>query len=335
MVLATPHSAATPYAALSPQTVLEAVEQHGLLCSGHLLALNSYENRVYEVKLEKPAPWGSERLVVKFYRPHRWNRNQILEEHTFAAQLAEAEVDVVPPLAINGKTLFEHAGYLYCLYPHRPGRPIELRGDEDFRQMGRLVARIHAVGAQQDFVHRMALTPKSYGWDNLVFLRKSGFIPADLIAAYDATVNQLLGHIDGIWGNRRFDLRIHGDCHLGNILRHTDVFFVDLDDSLSGPAVQDLWMFTSGESHTTAHQMGLLLEGYTQIRSFDYSELQLAESLRALRMIHYTAWLARRWEDPTFPQSFPFFTTADYWQKHLLALKEQLPLLHQPLLVQV
>ena len=318
----------TPYEKLSPELVLDAVESLGFSCTGGLFALNSYENRVYDVAVEE-----GPNVVVKFYRPFRWSEEQILEEHAFAFALEGAEVPVVPPLKFEGKSLFEHEGYQFSVYPKRGGRSIELKSDEDFRHMGRLIARIHNIGSWDTYQKRPSLTVKSMGWDNLVYLRESNLVPADMMAAYDAAVTQLLTRLDEIWDERQFNLRIHGDCHLGNILEDKEIFFVDLDDSVAGPAIQDLWLFANGDTPERTRQMGLLVEGYQQIREFDFSELQLVEVLRALRMIHYTAWIARRWHDPTFPKAFPFFETQDYWQKHLQELKEQLAAINEPVLV--
>lgn len=319
-----------PYDNLSPELILNAVESLGFKCTGAFLALNSYENRVYDIGIQ-----DEENVVVKFYRPNRWSMDQLREEHNFALQLDEAEIPVVSPLVFDGETIFEYEGYQFSIYPKRVGRPIELSTDEDYRHMGRLIARIHSIGSWDTFEYRPSLTVKSMGWDNLVYLRQSGHIPADLLVSYDITVTNILTQIDAIWGDRTFDLRIHGDVHLGNILSDGDVFLVDLDDAVSGPAIQDLWLFVNGDLSEVAIQFGLLIEGYSQIRDFDYSELQLVESLRALRMIHYTAWISRRWEDKAFPKNFPFFDTVDYWQRHLLDLKEQLSKLHEPIFAQV
>lgn len=318
----------TPYQNLSPQTVLESVEALGFMPSGQIFALNSYENRVYDITMDD----GSH-VIAKFYRPGRWTKAQIAEEHAFAFELKALEIDLVAPMLFDGESVFQISDYHYALYPKRGGRPVELREDEDFRQVGRLMARIHNVGEVAPFEQRITLTPQSYGWENLVYLRESGMIPADLLAAYDITATQLLTHIDQLWTPAPQTLRLHGDAHLGNILNDGDFFLVDLDDCLSGPAVQDLWMYISGEKSEASRQWGLLLAGYEQLRPFDYAQLALVEGLRSLRMIHYSAWLAKRWQDPTFPKNFPFFQTADYWQRHLLNLKEQLAALQEPTLV--
>src|SRR5690606_33342611 len=212
----------------------------------------------------------------------------------------------------------------------------EVREDEDLRQIGRLIARIHNVGSHATFEHGMALTPKTYGWDNVAYLAESEYLPPHLKEAYTATTHALLTRIDALWQGRSFPLRLHGDCHLGNILVGQEgPFFVDLDDCLSGPAVQDLWMLASGDKVEMSQQFSLLLEGYTQIREFDYSELQLVEALRSLRMIHYAAWLAKRWTDPTFPKNFPFFEGHGFWEQHILNLKEQIAALDEPLMVSI
>lgn len=321
----------TPYEGLSPEAILRAVEGvTGQRGTGGLFALNSFENRVYDVAID-----NGPNLIAKFYRPYRWSAATILEEHAFTAELSAAEIPVVGPLAFAGKTLFEAEGYLFALFPKRGGRPLDLRTEDDFLHMGRLVARVHTVGSRGRFQHRANLNVKTFGWDNLVYLRQSGMVPPHLMTAYDATVSQLLTRLDALWTGRSFTLRLHGDVHLGNVLVDREAFLVDLDDCLSGPAVQDLWMLASGDGPELSRQMGLLVQGYTQLRDFDYTELSLVEGLRTLRMINYTAWLARRWNDPTFPRNFPFFAGQDYWQRHILALKEQMAALDEPLLVKV
>lgn len=321
----------TPYDRLSPSLVMDAIESVQGRCTGRLFALNSYENRVYDVEME-----AGENVVAKFYRPHRWTDEAIIEEHRFAWQLAEMEVPMVAPLVLHGKTLFTHDDYRFALYPKRGGRAFEVRSDEDFRQIGRLIARMHNVGSHSKFEHRISLTPQTYGWDNAAHLAESEHMPHHLKEAYNGTIAALRTRIDEIWNNRTFTLRLHGDCHLGNILVAADgPFFVDLDDCLSGPAVQDLWMLASGDRLEMSRQFGLLIEGYTQIRDFDFSELQLVEPLRSLRMIHYAAWLAKRWADPTFPKNFPFFQGHGFWEQHILNLKEQIAALDEPLMVSI
>lgn len=321
-----------PYDSLSPAVVMDAIESVGYRCTGLVNPLNSYENRVYEVGVENALP-----VIAKFYRPNRWSFAQIREEHIFANQLEEAEVPVVAAIKIDGESLFEYEGYTFCLYEKRGGRSIELIEDEDFRTMGRLIGRIHSIGSLGGYEHRETISPKLYGWDNLEYLRTSKLVPADILPAYDSVVVQLLNQIDTLWKNYEGieHVRLHGDCHLGNILKDTEIFFVDLDDSLMGPAVQDLWLFATGGRSNMLRQFGLLIDGYTQVRGFDYRQLQLVEAMRSLRMIHYTAWIAKRWEDPTFKHNFAFLDTYEYWNSHLQSLREQMAELHEPMLIQV
>ncbi len=314
-----PQPAVHPYEALTPDLILDAVETLGLRCDGRLLALNSFENRVYQVGIEDAAP-----VVVKFYRPQRWTRAQIEEEHAFALELAEAEIPVVAPVSHTGRTLHEHAGFRFALYPKQRGRAPDLETEDTLTWMGRFLGRIHAVGAVRPFEHRRALDVEVLGAQPSAFVLERGFIPAELVEAYRTLAAQLLERI-----GHRFDhaftlLRLHGDCHPGNVLWDDDgPHFVDLDDSCMGPAVQDLWMLLSGEREERNRQVGWILNGYFEFHDFDPRELQLIEPLRTLRMIHYAGWLARRWDDPAFPAAFPWFNTQRYWQDHILALREQ------------
>ncbi len=295
---------------------------------GRLLALNSYENRVYQVNLE-----GAEPVVAKFYRPGRWTGPTILEEHAFALELAAADVPIVAPMERDGQTLFERAGFSYCVYPRRGGRWPELATSDERSWMGRFLARIHQVGARQRFRHRETLSWQRLGQDSVRFLVEHDWLPAHLETAYDSLTSDLLRLIE-----QRFSqvtpyrsLRIHGDCHPGNVLWTDDgPHFVDLDDCCTGPAVQDLWMLLSGETQEVSRQLGDLLDGYGQFMDFDARELLLIEPLRTLRMIHYSAWLARRWDDPAFPRAFPWFEEARFWERHILDLREQLAAIEQP-----
>ena len=316
---------ATDYARLTPDVLLDAVETCGYLTDGRLLALNSYENRVYQVGIEDAQP-----LVGKFYRPSRWSNEAILEEHEFAIELAAHEIPVVAPLAINGTTLHTAQGYRFALYPRQGGHWPELNSREERVWMGRFIARLHAVGATQPFRHRPVLDIDSFGVCASRFLQDSKFIPAHLETAYETLIEDLLDQVAILFntaGNVR-QIRLHGDCHPGNILWTTDgPHFVDLDDCRTGPAIQDLWMLLSGERHEMQAQLIDIMEGYLQFHGFDHRELLLIEALRTLRMIHYAAWLARRWEDPAFPAAFPWFNTDRYWEEHVLALREQAALL--------
>jgi len=323
-------SAPVDYAGLTPDTLLDAVEQCGWRTSGRFLALNSYENRVYQIGLDEGPP-----IIAKFYRPGRWSSESILEEHALALELAEQEIPVVAPLLYNDTTLQVWHGYRYALYPRQGGRWPELHLRDDRLWMGRMIGRMHAVGATHPFRHRPALDIDSFGYQSCRFLLEQGFIPPHLEAAYRSLTDDLLRQI----GVRFTDagtvrrIRLHGDCHPGNILwTEQGPHFVDLDDCRTGPAIQDLWMLVSGEREEMQRQLGDLLEGYQRFHDFNYHELQLIEPLRTLRMLHYAAWLARRREDPAFIQAFPWFNTTRYWEDHVLALREQAALLDEPAL---
>jgi Ser/Thr protein kinase RdoA (MazF antagonist) len=317
-----------PYENLSPDLVLEALETVGCRCDGRILALNSYENRVYQMGLEDGGF-----VVTKFYRPGRWSDDAILEEHRFAVELAEQEIPVVAPLALDGATLHEHADYRFAVFRRQGGRWPELGSKDDRLWMGRFVGRIHAVGVVNTFAHRLSLSPERMGDDSADYLLASDWIPSHLVESYESIVEQLLEMVADCFeraGEYR-ELRIHGDCHRGNVLWTGDgPHFVDLDDCISGPAVQDLWLFLSGERDERAGQLQDLLEGYGQFFEFDYRQLHLIEALRTLRMIYYAAWIARRWTDPAFPRAFPWFADNKYWEEHVLALKEQAGVMNEP-----
>ena len=317
-----------PYEGLGPDQVLDCIEATGRYCTGGLLALNSYENRVYQIALE-----DRQFVVAKFYRPGRWSDAAILEEHAFALELAEAEVPVVAPLVdADGKTLYEVNGYRFALFPRRGGRSPELDNEENLRWLGRFLGRLHMVGARDRFQHRekMGIHRAQQASE---FILQSDFLPNYLRASYPSVVEDLLAHVERCFDSV-FDvrfIRLHGDCHTGNIL-WTDAgpHFVDLDDTLMGPAVQDLWMLLSGSRDEQSRQMQVILEGYEQFREFDPQEMLLIEALRSIRMIHYAGWLARRWSDPAFPQAFPWFDSPRYWEEHVQELKEQLALIAEP-----
>lgn len=319
------------YAGLTPDVILGAVEQCHYLTDGRLLALNSYENRVYQVGIEDSTP-----LIAKFYRPGRWSDAAIREEHRFAQELADEEIPVIAPLPVDGETLLESQGFRFALYPRQGGHWPELGSRADREWIGRLLARLHAVGATRPFEHRPRLDVESFGHDSCRFLLEHGFLPGHIELAYRTLTADLLQQIETIERDtgRVALIRLHGDCHPGNILwTHRGPHFVDLDDCRTGPAIQDLWMLLSGERHEMQAQLIDILEGYEQFREFDTRELRLIEPLRTLRIIHYATWLARRWEDPAFPQAFPWFNTPRYWEEHILALREQAALLAEPPLV--
>jgi Ser/Thr protein kinase RdoA (MazF antagonist) len=322
---------AHPYAQLTPDLILDAVESTGLRCDGRLLALNSFENRVYQVGIEDAQP-----VIAKFYRPGRWSDAMIEEEHAFSHELSEAELPVVAPLSADGGSTLRHfAAFRFALYPRQRGRAPELESQDTLTWMGRFIARIHAIGALRPFAHRPALTIAGFGEEPSRYVLERGFVPADLRPAYESLVTQLLRQIRARMqeAGDAPTLRLHGDCHPGNVLWADDgPHFVDLDDARSGPAVQDLWMLLSGEREAMAQQMRWILDGYWEFHDFDLRELGLIEPLRTLRMIHYAGWLALRWDDPAFPAAFPWFNTQRYWQDHILALREQAAALDEPAL---
>jgi len=315
------------YQELTPDDIIASVESVGFACDGRLLALNSYENRVYRVGLESATP-----VVAKFYRPGRWSDAAILEEHGFAHELAADEVPVVPPLVHDGKTLHFHGDFRFAVYPCHGGRAPELDDMALLEQLGRLVARIHLQGARRTFRHRLRVGLDTYGEKSREFLLKSGFIPAELRDAYEGVCEHAFAGIRGCYeraGPPR-ELRLHGDFHPGNVLvLGEQVHIVDLDDALTGPAVQDLWMFLSGNRDEQTPQLEKLLGGYSEFREFDAQELHLVEALRTLRIMHYAAWLARRWEDPAFKIAFPWFNSQRYWDEHVLSLREQVALMEE------
>jgi Ser/Thr protein kinase RdoA (MazF antagonist) len=312
---------------LHPDDILTAVETLGFVCSGQFLALNSYENRVYQVGVEDAAP-----LVAKFYRPARWTDAAILEEHEFALQLAAAEIPVVAPLQHEGRTLHSHGLFRFAVYPNRGGRAPDLDDLPFLQQLGRFIGRIHALGETQAFTHRPAVELASYGVASRDYLLHSGSIPADLEPAYTSLCEHLFVAVEACFAHAGDvgRLRVHGDFHPSNVLvRDDELHIVDLDDTRTGPAVQDLWMFLSGDRAEQTPQLAELLEGYCEFRDFDARELHLIEALRTLRIMHYAAWLARRWEDPAFQIAFPWFNSQRYWEQHVLALREQAALMQE------
>jgi Ser/Thr protein kinase RdoA (MazF antagonist) len=315
-----------PYSRLTPDLVLDAIDAAGLRPDGRLLGLNSYENRVYQVGLED-AEGGNEAVVAKFYRPGRWSDAQIDEEHEFAAELAGREIPVVAPI----KSLV-HEAFRVAIYPRRGGRTPELDDRKTLEWIGRFIGRIHAVGASRPFQVREALTPQSFGHEPREFLLRTNFIPADLLDAWIAVTQQALSKVDQCYaraGDVRA-IRLHGDCHVGNILWTDDgPHFVDLDDARMGPAIQDLWMLLSGDRASMSRQLLDVLAGYEDFAELDRRELHLLEALRTLRLIHYSAWIARRWDDPAFPAAFPWFNTQRYWQDRILELREQIALMDE------
>lgn len=318
-----------PYERLTPDLILQAIESVELEPTGSLLALNSYENRVYQVELS-----DHNFIIAKFYRPGRWSDAAIMEEHQFSFELGDQDIPVICPMMREGYTLLEHEGYRFALYPRRGGRWPELEDPQTLQQLGRLIGRIHAIGRTDRFEYRQRLSVESYGQASLDFLLENDFIPSELLHNFQQAAEALLAQVQIM-----FDaitpayLRIHGDFHPGNILCMDHNFhFVDLDDCCTGPAIQDLWMMLSGEQHEMAVQLKEILEGYETFSPFDYSEIALIEALRGLRLVYYCGWLARRWQDPAFPKHFPWFNTPRYWEEQMLTFREQLERCHAPTL---
>jgi Ser/Thr protein kinase RdoA (MazF antagonist) len=339
----------SPFSALTPDIVLDALDSVGLRGDGRLTTLSSYENRVYQVQLED----GSS-VVAKFYRPERWSDAQIQEEHDFAAELMAAEVPAIGPLKLQGATLHHFGGFAFSASPRRGGRPPELDDGEVLEWIGRFLARIHTVGVKRPFATRPRLDVQSFGVESMQWLLEHDKVPLDVQSVWTKVctdaIDLVAAHaaLTGASGNNASEdgsiriLRLHGDCHPGNILwtpanaalaAGPGPHFVDLDDARCGPAVQDLWMLLSGDRSQRTRQLGMLVDGYEQFRDFDRRELVLIEPLRTLRLIHYSAWLARRWDDPTFPLNFPWFGSSDYWQGQVQMLEEQMEAMQEEPLV--
>jgi Ser/Thr protein kinase RdoA (MazF antagonist) len=314
------------FAALTPETIISAVESLGLACDARIFALNSYENRVFQIGIEDQPP-----LIGKFYRPNRWTDEQIIEEHDYTTELAELDIPVVAPLHFNGHSLLHYQQYRFALYPRKGGRTPELDNHDNLLWLGRYLGRIHAVGATRPFTSRPTLDLQSYVINPAQFLQAHNFIPDYLQPAYTSLIDTLTPllkmHLSAVPYQ---PIRLHGDCHPGNILWHdSGPNFVDFDDSRMGPAVQDLWMLLSGEDEDRRRQLDALLDGYYQFHEFDMAETRLIETLRCMRLVHYSGWIAQRWNDPAFPATFTWFNTPNYWEQHILQLKEQLALVQE------
>ena len=324
----TPEAANSAFANLQPEDILDVLETLSFRCDGRFLALNSYENRVYQVGVEDQRP-----VVAKFYRPARWSNEAIIEEHEFTLELADAEIPVVAPLTIDGTTLHHTGPFRLAIYPCHGGRAPDLDNLALLKQLGRLVARIHLVGETDSFSSRPAVEIDSYGTASCEFLLDNDYIPPELCPAYETIADRVLNEVEACYsrtGNTA-EFRIHADFHPGNVLVHGErLHIVDLDDTRRGPAIQDLWMFLSGDKEEQSPQLDALLSGYTEFRNFQTRELSLIEALRSLRIMHYAAWIARRWEDPAFKIAFPWFDSRRYWDEHVLALREQVALMQEP-----
>lgn len=314
-----------PYQNLTPDRVLDVIESLGYPVNGQFLALNSYENRVYQLGVDEDQP-----VVVKFYRPGRWSDEAILEEHEFSYELADYDIPIALPLNINGNTLHKIDEFRLAVYERKSGRAPELDQSQSLVQLGRLLARIHAVGSRGRFQHREKLTSQLLGHNARNFILQSSFLPEYLKESYANVTQLLLQLIDVYFDEYALPVyrRIHGDFHMGNVLVNDEAFcIVDLDDCITGPAIQDIWMLLSGEKHEQEAQLRSIIDGYQEFFEFDSSELNMVEALRTLRLMNYAAWLAKRWNDPAFPQSFPWFDSPRYWEEHVNSLQEQLFLL--------
>ncbi len=309
---------------LTPDRVIEAVEKSSFSLTGHYMVLNSYENRVYDLKLEDDS-----HIIVKFYRPGRWSLEQIMEEHQFLFDLADDEIPVCAPLKFSdGKTVHEAERIFFSIWPRTGGRIPEELTDADMTSIGRLLGRIHNNGASKEIKHRLKLTGEAYGINSLNYLTENNFLPSNCIKKYSDAVNEIVTVYNSLITDVPFH-RIHGDCHLGNLLKRDDAFyFLDFDDFLVGPAVQDIWMLISSRDSNSQREQNMFLQGYREFRHFENSWLKLIEPLRGLRYINYAAWIARRWNDPAFPQIFPHFGTDEYWQKETSDLQDQVKIIY-------
>ncbi|MBN3494367.1 serine/threonine protein kinase [Vibrio neptunius] len=311
--------------ALTPDFMWYALESIGVRAESGFLPLNSYENRVYQFTDEE-----RQRYVVKFYRPERWSSEQIQEEHDFTLELIESDIPVAPPIKIQGQTLHQYQGYLFALFASVGGRQFEVDNLEQLEGVGRFLGRIHKVGARMAFKDRPTISLEEYLHQPRKILEQSRFIPFHLENAFFNDLDLLIQSLQQQWDDSANIIRLHGDCHPGNILWRDGPMFVDLDDSRNGPAVQDLWMMLNGERADKLMQLDILLEAYQEFNDFNTNELKLIEPLRGLRMVHYMAWLAKRWQDPAFPIAFPWFDDPKYWESQVLAFKEQISALSEP-----
>jgi len=318
------------FARLDPTLIIDSVESLGLQSDARIFPLNSYENRVYQIGMEDHQPFGP-KIIGKYYRPERWTHEQILEEHRFTDELAQLEIPVVAPLRFNEQSLLEYQRFRFALYPQRGGRTAELENSEHLQWIGRFLGRIHLAAASHSFVHRPHISIEDFAINSSRYLLEQHFIPDYLLDAYQSLSEDLIRLLQ-----QRFDgvdyqsIRLHGDVHRGNIL-WTDEgpHFVDFDDCRSGPAIQDIWMLLSGDRPEQQQQFNHVLDGYFEFAELRPGELQLIEPLRCLRLMHYAGWLAKRWNDPTFPMNFPWFNTSHYWEQHILELREQYALLQE------
>jgi len=318
------------FAALDPTLIIDSVESLGLESDARIFPLNSYENRVYQIGLEEGSDYG-QKIIGKYYRPNRWTNQQIQEEHDFTTELAQLEIPVVAPLQFNQQSLLSYNNYRFALYPQKGGRIAELDNPEHLEWIGRFLGRIHLAGASKPFITRPQISVQDFAIDSAHFLLANNFIPDYLEEAYQTLSTDLIALLKLRFQSETVQsIRLHGDCHSGNIL-WTDKgpHFVDFDDCRSGPAIQDIWMLLSGDQTEQQLQLNHVLDGYFEFAELDPAELRLVEPLRSLRLMHYASWLAKRWSDPSFPMNFPWFNTANYWEQHILELREQFALLQE------
>lgn len=310
---------------LHPDTIMDALFEQGIRVDSGLTPLNSYENRVYQFQDE-----DRRRYVVKFYRPQRWSTAQISEEHQFAHELMNDEVPVAAPLEFNGQTLLTHQGYCYAIFPSLGGRQFEADNLDQMEWVARYLGRLHQTGRKKVFTHRPSIDVNEYLIEPRKLFEQSALIPSGLKAAFLNATDSLIEAVMAQW-HTRFDLlRLHGDCHAGNILWRDGPLFVDLDDARNGPAVQDLWMLLNGDQAERRMQLETIIEAYEEFSEFNTNEIALIEPLRAMRMVYYLAWLIRRWDDPAFPKNFPWLTGEDYWHRQTLTFIEQVKVLQEP-----
>lgn len=310
---------------LHPDIIMDALFEQGIRVDSGLTPLNSYENRVYQFQDE-----DRKRYVVKFYRPQRWTTAQILEEHAFARELAADEIPLAAPLMLNGTTLPEYQGYRFAVFQSLGARQYETDNLDQMEWVGRYLGRIHQVGRRALFQHRPSIGINEYLLEPRTLLAASPLVPAALKDAFLSAADALIDAVRVRWGENTETLRLHGDCHPGNILWRDGPLFVDLDDARNGPAVQDLWMLLNGDKAEQRMQLETIIEAYEEFTSFDMSELTLIEPLRAMRMVYYLAWLIRRWEDPAFPRNFPWLEEEDYWRRQTATFHEQVRVLNEP-----
>jgi len=322
------------YDQLTPDTVLNAIDDvmaaSGQMTSGHLLALNSYENRVYQVGMEDSAP-----LVAKFYRPDRWSDQAIYQEHDFCLAAKEDELPVIAPIQLDGETLFHYQGFRFALYPRQGGQSELIERSEDFEQMGRLLARLHQTANACEAHLRPEMTPATFAVANRTFLLENHWIPDSLIPAYESVSRDVIEQVEHVWRTHQPSLKlVHGDLHSGNLIWYQQQpIMLDLDDCARAPRIQDIWMMLHGERDQMQSQLADVAKGYEMFLPFPSHELPLIEALRTMRLINYSAWLAKRWEDPAFPMAFPWFNTERYWSEQILTLREQMSALQEPSLV--